>query len=212
MWSAIKIGAALVGVVLLAFFVTPQARADDVADAQIFVRSLADKAISQLTSPSMSQGEREKAFRGLLKEHFDVPAIGRSALGRYWRVATPEEQKDYLSLFEDLIVSTYAQRFRDYGGENLDILSAGKTASEEGNASTVLVQSQISRNVAKPIRIDWRVSQPSTDPNIVDVVIEGVSMVQTQRSEFTSVIVRNGNKVSGLIDELRAKVKTLAPQ
>lgn len=210
MRSAIKLGAAFVGVVLLALTFTPHVRADEVADAQTFVRTLADKAISQLTSPSMSQGEREKAFRVLLKEHFDVPAIGRSALGRYWRVATPEEQKEYLGLFEDLIVATYAQRFRDYGGENLDILGAAKTAGEEGNA--VLVQSQISRNVAKPIRIDWRVSQPSTDPNIVDVVIEGVSMVQTQRSEFTSVIVRNGNKVAGLIDELRTKVKTLAPQ
>jgi phospholipid transport system substrate-binding protein len=210
MRSVLKFGAAIVGVVLLIFTAMPQARADEVADARTFVRNLADKAISQLTSPSMSQGEREQAFRKLLKEHFDVPAIGRSALGRYWRVATPEEQKEYLELFEDLIVATYAQRFRDYGGENLDIIAASKTAGSEDNA--VLVQSQISRNVAKPIRIDWRVGQASSDPNIVDIVIEGVSMVQTQRSEFTSVIVRNGNKVSGLIAELRTKTKALAPK
>ncbi len=210
MRSMTKFGAFCLGVALLVVAVALPARAEEVADAQAFVRTLADKAISQLTSPTMSQAEREQGFRALLKEHFDVPAIGRSALGRYWRVATPEEQTEYMGLFEDLIVSTYAQRFRDYGGENLDILGASKPAGSEDNA--VVVQSQISRNVAKPIRLDWRVAQASTDPSIVDIVIEGVSMMQTQRSEFTSVIVRNGNKVSGLITELRAKTKALAPK
>jgi phospholipid transport system substrate-binding protein len=205
-----KIGAAFLGVVLLVVTAALPSRADEVSDAQAFVRTLADKAISQLTSPTMSQGERESAFRKLLHDHFDVPAIGRSALGRYWRVATPEEQTEYMKLFEDLIVATYAARFRDYGGENLDILGASKPAGSEDNA--VQVQSQISRNVAKPIRLDWRVAQASSNPKIVDVVIEGVSMMQTQRSEFTSVIVRNGNKVSGLISELRAKTKSLAPK
>lgn len=208
MRSMTKFGAACLGAVLLIVAVALPSHADEVADAQSFVRTLADKAISQLTSPTMSQGEREQGFRKLLDEHFDVPAIGRSALGRYWRIATPEEQAEYMSLFEDLIVATYAARFRDYGGENLDILSASKPSG--GEDSAVLVQSQISRNVAKPIRLDWRVSQPSSDPKIVDVVIEGVSMMQTQRSEFTSVIVRNGNKVAGLINELRAKTKSLA--
>jgi phospholipid transport system substrate-binding protein len=202
-------GAALLGVALL-FAAALPARADDVADAQTFVRNLADKAISQLTSPTMSQGERETAFRKLLHEHFDAPAMGRSALGRYWRIATPGEQAEYMDLFEDLIVATYAARFRDYGGENLDILGASKPAG--GDDNTVMVQSQISRNVAKPIRLDWRVQQPSSDPKIVDVVIEGVSMIQTQRSEFTSVVVRNGNKVAGLINELRAKTASLAPK
>ena len=210
MRSMAKFSAALLSVALLLVIVAAPSCADEVSDAQAFVRTLADKAISQLTSPTMSQGEREQGFRKLLHEHFDVPAIGRSALGRYWRVATPEEQTEYLSLFEDLIVATYAQRFRDYGGENLDILSAAMTAGNEDNA--VLVQSQISRNVANPIRIDWRIQQSGSDANVVDIVIEGVSMVQTQRSEFTSVIVRNGNKVAGLINELRAKTKALAPK
>jgi len=210
MRSATKFGAAFLGVLLLILTAVQPSKADEATDAQAFVRNLADKAISQLTSPSMSQGEREQSFRKLLDEHFDVPAIGRSALGRYWRVATSEEQTEYLSLFEDLVVATYAQRFRDYGGENLDILGASKSTGSEDNA--VVVQSQISRNVAKPIRLDWRVARPSGDPKIVDLVIEGVSMMQTQRSEFSSVIVRNGNKVAGLINELRAKTASLAPK
>jgi phospholipid transport system substrate-binding protein len=205
-----KFGAACLGVVLLLVTVAAPSQADEAADGQSFVRNLADKAISRLTSPTMSQGERESTFRELLDTHFDIPSMGRSALGRYWRVATPEEQNQYLSLFEDLIVATYAARFRDYGGENLDILGAARSSGSDDNV--VLVQSQISRNVAKPIRIDWRVAQASSDPKIVDVVIEGVSMILTQRSEFTSVIIRNGNKVAGLNSELDAKVKTLAPK
>lgn len=210
MSRATKLGAACLGALLLFVAAVPAASADEIADAQNFVRTLADKAISQLTSPSMSQSEREDKFRVLLNEHFDVPAMGKSALGRYWRVATPEEQTEYMSLFEDLIVSTYAARFRDYGGENLDITNVTPITGNEDSA--VLVLSQIVRNVAKPIRVDWRIAQPSSDPKVVDVVIEGVSMIQTQRSEFTSVIVSNGNKVAGLIGALRTKTKQLRAQ
>lgn len=206
----LKLGAACIGALFLLVAIVPAAFADDVSDAQNFVRVLADKAISQLTSPTLSQNEREDKFRVLLHEHFDVAAMGKSALGRYWRVATPTEQSEYMDLFEDLIVATYASKFRDYGGENLDITNVMPISGSEDNA--ILVQSQVVRNVAKPIRVDWRVSQPSQNPKIIDVVIEGVSMIQTQRSEFTSVIVRTGNKVSGLIEELRAKTKMLRAQ
>lgn len=183
------------------------ARADDLGQARQFVRDLADRAISQLTDPKLDQQERESTFRTLLEQHFDVAALGKSALGRYWRVATDGEKTEYLRLFEDLIVSTYANKFRDYAGENLDIVNVVR-ANGNGDAM-IVVQSQIARDAAKPIRVDWRVARDDGASKIADVVVEGVSMVQTQRSEFSSVIIRNGNKVAGLIEELRGKVHSL---
>ncbi len=207
MIGASRICAAVTGALFLLVVNANPGWADESADSQQFVRTLADKAISQLTDATLSAGEREQRFRVLLGDHFDVLGMGRSALGRFWRIATPDEQKEYLVLFEDLIVATYANRFRDYGGENLDITNVVKNSGSEDVA--ILVQSQIVRNVAKPIRVDWRVARASGDHKIVDVVIEGVSMMQTQRSEFSSVITRGGGKVASLIDELRAKTKSL---
>ena len=176
--------------------------------AQAFVRTLAKEAVVSLTGRDMAQSERERAFRGLLVAHFDVAQIGKWALGRYWRVATPAEQQEYQALFEDFIVTTYAQRFRDYTNEQLEVTNVAKAMDEEGG---LVVHSHITRDQPKPIRVEWRLSTGG-GYKIVDVVVEGVSMVQTQRSEFSSVILRNGGKVQGLITELKLKTQQLRAQ
>ncbi|MEX1108901.1 MAG: ABC transporter substrate-binding protein, partial [Dongiaceae bacterium] len=85
-------------------------------EAETFIRSLGDTAVNQLTAPDLSNAERNERFRELLLSHFDVPQIGQYVLGRYWRSATPEEQSEYLGLFEDYLVASYARRFAEYTG------------------------------------------------------------------------------------------------
>ena len=68
-----------------------------------------------------------------------------------------------------------------------------------------LVKSQINGGKEKPIRIEWRLTRPNVNYKIFDIVIEGVSMIRTQRSEFSSVIRRNGGKIAGLLAALRKK-------
>ena len=200
--------AALAGVFIVFFTIVP-AHADDLASgAQRFVRTLAGEAIGTLAGRDVTQAEREQSFRRLLVAHFDVQVIGKWALGRYWRVATPAEQQEYLALFEDFIVTSYASRFREYTNEQLEIADVVKSADEDGG---LMVHSLIVRDQPKPIRVDWRIATAG-GYKIVDVVVEGVSMVQTQRSEFGSVILRNGGKVSGLITELKLKNQSLRAQ
>jgi phospholipid transport system substrate-binding protein len=200
--------AVLAGVFLVFFTIAP-AHADELASgAQTFVRTLAGEAIGSLAGRDVTQAEREQNFRRLLVTHFDVQVIGKWALGRYWRVATPTEQQEYLALFEDFIVTSYAGRFREYANEQLEITDVVKAADDDGG---LMVHSQIVRDQSKPIRVDWRIATTG-GYKIVDVVVEGVSMVQTQRSEFSSVILRTGGKVSGLITELKLKNQTLRAQ
>ncbi|MEE2746090.1 MAG: ABC transporter substrate-binding protein [Pseudomonadota bacterium] len=197
-----KIAAVTLGALALCVLLAPtkQIKADEFSDgARKFIRSVADQAISQLTKKEMSSKEREKKFRLILKNYFDVASIGKWALGRYWRKADNEERKEYLILFENLIVTTYANRFKNYSNENIAI---NKTVRR---GKMALVQSNLERGGQKPIRVDWRVTFPDGQYKIFDIVVEGVSLVQTQRSEFSSVIRRNGGKVSDLIIALRAK-------
>jgi phospholipid transport system substrate-binding protein len=169
-----------------------------------FINDLGQKALAALTNKQASATELQQRFRALLKDNFDVATIGRFALGRYWNAASPQQQQDYLKLFEDQIVDAYATRFREYAGEQFKV----GAVRNEGNDS--VVSSQIVRPQGPPIDVEWRVRNTAQGPRIIDVAVAGVSMATTQRSEFASVIERNGGNVDSLIQALRTKTVTVA--
>ncbi|MCW8836154.1 MAG: ABC transporter substrate-binding protein [Rhodospirillales bacterium] len=178
------------------------------ATAKRFIEEMAGEAINVITAGKITEDERTTRFRKLLNENFAIHAIGRFVLGRYWRNASDAEQAEYLKLFEDFIVVTYVNRFAEYTGETLDVIQAVQQG-DEGDKD-VLVRSEIKRPKGQPpIQVDWRVRSPNGRPLIVDVVVEGVSMSQTQRSEFGSVIKRGGDRISALLDALRQKTASL---
>lgn len=169
--------------------------------AKAFVARLADKAVAALTDPRAPLTEREVRFRRLLNEYFDVRAIGEWVLGRYWKQATPVEREDYLKLFEEMIVTTYLNRFSNYSGETLRVMGA----TEDGG--DIIVVSAIDRPGAeRPLDVGWRVRGYPQGIKIVDTVVEGVSLSQTQRAEFGAVIRRNSGSVAGLLAEMRRLV------
>lgn len=173
------------------------------ADAVQFVDGLAEKAINALTNSSITREERIRRFRVLLHHHFDVNTIGVFVMGRYWRSASADERKEYLALFERLIVATYVDRFSAYSGETLDVAEAITVGGND-----IIVKSSLTRPTGgDPVKVDWRVrGNTKDDLRIIDVIVEGISMGQTQRAEFGSVISKNGGQVAGLIAELRKMV------
>ncbi len=172
------------------------------AEARQFIETLADQAISALTPPDISREERERRCRVLLRDNFGIETIGQFVLGRHWRAASPEERQEFMKLFEDFIVSTYADRFSRYSGQRLDVYGA-TTEPETGD---VIVKSQIERTGGAPVQVDWRVRSQTDGLKIVDVYVEGVSMGVTQRSDFASVIRNNGGTITGLLGEMRKRV------
>ena len=95
-----------------------------------------------------SLAEREAKFRTILKEGFDMPLIARFALGRYWRVASKEQRRDYLNLFTDYVVRSYAVKLGGYKSESLVIVSERPLK----NKKDVLVNTQINRPSGAPIK------------------------------------------------------------
>jgi len=174
--------------------------------AQIFVEGMADEAIQALTAKGVSRHDRIVRFRELLKANFDVPLIGKWVLGRYWRSASDEDKKSYLSLFEDYIVITYVERFDQYSGEKLKVV---KSVAEPGQDALVYTEINRPSGSGEAIRVDWRVRAKSDLYKIIDVYVEGISMSQTQRKEFSSVLRSQGGKVSALNDILRTKIASL---
>ena len=131
---------------------------------------------------------------------FDVKATSRFVLGRYWRKANEAQREEFVGLFEDLIVATYLRRFSGYDGQTLEV-----DAIREENERMTAVASRILRQAGEPIRIDWRLMRRGESWRIVDVVVEGMSMAMSQRSEYAAVIKRDGGKIHGLLAKLREK-------
>lgn len=172
--------------------------------AKTFIHSLAGEAIESLTRLDAPRDIRVQKFRALFKKHFAVRTIGRFVLGRYWRAAGKEEREEYLKLFEDLMVVSYVDRFNRYTGNNLNVV---KAHAEKANSVTVFTQ--LPRGDAKPVNVLWRIGSRGENMKILDVIIEGVSMSQTLRSDFSSIIRQKDGKVSGLLEELRRKTAAL---
>lgn len=168
-----------------------------------FVKWLADQATTTLRAPGSSLEQREAAFRRLLSQGFDLKLIGRFVLGRHWRTATPEQRADFQRLFEEFILKSYSSRLGGYAGEAFTVVSARPAGDKDA-----MVRTRIARPSGPPIKADWRVRARDNQYRIIDVMVEGVSMAVTQRSEFSAVIKAQG--FEGLLAALRARVQRYA--
>lgn len=168
-------------------------------DARAFVSTLGEQAI-QVLGPSVPLPQRVARFRQLFHNDFDVAGIGQFVLGRYWRAATPQEQQEFLQLFQEYIVRAYATRLAEYGGEPFRVTGA------RPNGVETVVSSEIIRPNGGRIVVDWFLIGLGGGYKITDVYVGGVSMKVTQRDEFASIIARNGGQVGALLAQLRQKL------
>jgi len=168
-------------------------------DARSFVATLGQEAI-QVLGPNVPAAQRLARFRQLFHADFDVPGIGQFVLGRYWRAATPQEQQEFLGLFQEYIVRAYSARLSEYAGEPFRVLGA------RPNGDETIVSSEIVRSNGSPVLVDWHLINRGGRFLITDVYVGGVSMKVTQRDEFSSIIQRNGGRVDALLAQLRQKL------
>ena len=194
----------LLGVLLVAAGVPAQAGDEEFgAEAKAFVEDMAVKAIAELTVSDLDKDKRRSRFREMMHEYFAFKGIAKWVLGRYWRRATEVERKEYLELFEQLMVAVYTERFERYSGETLSVERA-----EVRGGKDVLVHSKLLRpNGLKPIKVAWRVRADGHAYRVVDILVEGLSMGVTQREEFASFIRQNNGRVQSLLIELRKRIE-----
>lgn len=169
--------------------------------AENFVDAMAGRAIGFLGSQKMTEEQKRASFRRLLEDSFDMSTIGRFALGTYWRGASDAQRAEYQRQFKIMVVNVYSERFSEYTDQTFRT-----TGARADGANDALVSSLIESPEGKtPVRVDWRVRNKDGRYKIVDVIVEGVSMSLTQRSDFSSVIQAGGGNVDVLLNHLRKK-------
>jgi phospholipid transport system substrate-binding protein len=167
------------------------------ADPALFIRDLGDRAIEVLGT---TMAVRQERFRQLFEQDFDIARCAKLALGRYWRIATPEQRQEFVKLYEDYIIVGYSYRLASLSGEVFKVL--GSRTTPEGFA----VRSEVrGAHDATAVTVDWLLVPSGDSFRVTDVVVEGISMAITQRSEFASVIARNGGQLDRLFALMQAK-------
>ncbi|MHA1600779.1 MAG: MlaC/ttg2D family ABC transporter substrate-binding protein [Alphaproteobacteria bacterium] len=163
--------------------------------------SLTDRAIFELADESVPIADRKQRFRRLFKDGFDIPAIGRFVIGRYWRSADKTARAEFLAVFEDVMVDRFAPQFAGYAGTKFKI----GVIREVKEGDQVMVSSTVAPPNSEVVQVDWRLRHRDDQFMVLDVVAQGVSMALTLRSEYGSVLKNSGGKINTLIALLRER-------
>lgn len=195
---------------MIAFTAIPNAHADQAENARKFIQNLGDTAIKILSDKSVTKEAAAKTFHDMLVNDFDLDLLGKFALGgNNWKSATPAQRQEYQKLFEKLVVQIYNDRFSLYNGETWTVVE-GKAEDDRDTYVSGLIQKPNAS--AKPVHVDWRVRNKGGRQQVIDVIVEGVSMTVTQRSEFAAVIQKSGGDLDAFLKTLSDRVVASAPE
>jgi phospholipid transport system substrate-binding protein len=177
----------------------PAAAAISPDAAQAMIQDVGGKVLAVLRDPALSNDEKFTRLVDLLDGPIDLNLVARLILGRHWRTASGAQQEEYLKLFRAFALDNLASRLHVYDGQDFEIVSAKAV-----NDSDAVVSTRVIGGDHAPLKVDWRIRERDDgDLVAIDVIVEGVSMIVTQRSEFSSVIERQG--MDGLLAELRQR-------
>ena len=180
------------------------AKADiDAAKAEKFIKDTTTEGVEQIINANISEAEKDKRFYDLLNSSLDMDFIGQFVLGRNWKVATAEQKKDFISVYRDLNIATWSKRFNEFKGKNF--VFKGTTPST--SKGQLFVTTVVPMDQGEPAKVLWRVREKDGTYKIVDIVIEGVSLAQASRSEYTAFIKNNPGGIDALIKDLNARLK-----
>lgn len=161
-----------------------------------FVKSTSDRLVAIINSAKSPQ-EKHRRLLKVIDLTVDVDDIARFCLGRFWRIATPDQQAQYMSLFHDLLVTNIASHLGDYQGVRVTMGLARTSVDTE------IVITTVERPRDPTTQVDWVVSTSTGSPKIVDLLAEGTSLRLTQSSDFTAYLARHQYNIHELIQGMQ---------
>ncbi|MDC3171787.1 ABC transporter substrate-binding protein [Pelagibacteraceae bacterium] len=165
-----------------------------------FVSNFADNAISILSNESLDASQKNIQFTELVMSSIDMNLISKFVLSKYWKLATDDQKKAYLTAFKQYFISSYANKLDQYSGEKVVIVSSNAAKK------FIIVKSNIVRDGTDTLKIelDWRLLTRDGQTKIIDLSIEGISLIIAQREEFQSFLANNENSLDALINKLNS--------
>lgn len=167
------------------------------------VKGTVDQVLEILTDPTLKGDRKTKERRAKLRqtvlERFDFSEMSKRSMGQYWKERSPEERTEFVGLFTDLLERAYVDRVEGYTGEQIVYLEE----RTDGNYSEVRTKIVTKRNQEIPIA--YRLQRADSKWSVYDIVVEGVSLVNNYRTQFSKII--RTSSYQDLVKKMQAKVE-----
>ena len=167
------------------------------ADRVVGSQQLVEDLYSELVATSLKEltiTQQEAELKKLFQKYVDVPIIARAVLGKSWRDASSDQRKRFIYAFKTYVSNKYGKQFSEFKGTRLEIVKSRDTQTKAG----VLVSTEVVVPGHTPLKVVWQVSDGSGSLKLIDMRVEGISMLSTERQEFRSKL----KKFNGSIDDL----------
>ena len=163
-----------------------------------FVSNFADSAINILSDNEILEGEKNSKFTDLVMSAIDLNLISKFVLSKTWKNATDDQKERYIQAFKDYFINSYANKLDQYSGEQVEVVDA------EEAGKYVIVNSFIYREGTDTLKINlkWRLLNKDGEIKIIDLNIEGISLIIAQREEFQSFLANNEGDLEKLIEKI----------
>jgi phospholipid transport system substrate-binding protein len=165
------------------------------------IKTTIDDVISILNDKELKkperQAERRAKIRAAIKKRFDFAEMAKRSLGIHWEKRTPDEQKEFASLFSDLLEDTYIGKIERYENEKVSYVG------ERQEGSYAKVETKIASPTGAEIPVEYMIFQRGGKWEVYDVIIEGVSLVLNYRSQFNKIII--SSSYEDLVKRLKKK-------
>ncbi len=163
-----------------------------------FVSNFADSAIDILSDNEILEGEKNGKFTDLVMSAIDLNLISKFVLSKTWKNATDDQKERYIQAFKDYFINSYANKLDQYSGEQVEVVDA------EEAGKYVIVNSFIYREGTDTLKINlkWRLLNRDNEIKIIDLNIEGISLIIAQREEFQSFLANNEGDLEKLIEKI----------
>lgn len=167
------------------------------SQARRFVQNIIDDFLETINS-NASDADILRRFRSVFASYADFSTIARLVLGPPWRTISSNQKTAFISALTDYLSDKYGQRFRAYRGADITI-----TRSVDAGRKGILVYSTVKAVGQSPFDLDWQVSDGSGQIQMIDMIIEGIPLIGSEREEIRARLAGHRGNIDRLIADLR---------
>lgn len=163
-----------------------------------FVSGVAQKIINIVKSKSTNEAQKKSSIRSVINQNFDVPWMSKFVLGRNYKALSSADQQEYTKLYLNYLVGNYFPILIKYDNDKFYVKHANKVSKNSYDVDTV-----IERAGKQSVSIKYHIKEVDSSFKAVDMIVEGISTIISQRSEFDSIIQNDG--IHGFMNKMKEK-------
>jgi phospholipid transport system substrate-binding protein len=186
--------------VALSCLVAPGVRAATEAEAgaRAVIAETVEEVLAVLRDESISTQGRIRSIEEIVYGRFDLDVMSRLVLARNWKRFSEEQKAEYVKEFKRYLTNSYGNRLERYDQQTVEIV--GQREEPRGD---VVVKTKVVGGEFEGAFVDYRLRKQTGDWRVIDVVIEGISMVSNYRDQFKAIVSSGGPEL--LLEKLREK-------